>query len=175
MAINLIPEKNNQTSDKSDLSFYIVMAAIMALLVFSILTGKIFLNNYQFSQFKDKERIIERDEEALKEFKDSVNRYKNHPALTVLANQSRFSQLFEVLEKNTPNSVRYTSFSTDNDNNIKINSTMIGTFKDAASFMKVLKKANFQDVNVYSLVKDDNGQVTFNIDFKFTKDMVSIK
>jgi len=171
MEINFIPPEEKKKDETSPVLKAFIIGAVTFAFLFSILLFRYLAAKIILISLNSKESAIVASEEGLKDFKESFEKYKVHPAMSILKNHTYFSDLFSKIEDIKPAEIEIKSLDTDTKNLIKIQGKT-AIFRDFLRFLEVLRKQGFTDLDIKNSTVDEDNNFNFSIEFKFSKEMV---
>jgi len=172
MKINLIPQEENKQETTSSLKKAALAALITVGLLFLALSIRYFINKSKLDTLSNEENAISVQEEPFKEFTNAFVKYKDHPALALLASHSYYSRLLDKVEQATPPSVHISGLIVDESLLVKLDASVESGYAQISQYSKYLKKAGFIDPVVKSVSTSSIG-IGFSMEFKLTRDMIS--
>lgn len=173
MAINLIPQEENITTQENVFKRGIVFGLILFSLSLLMLGGRYLYENKRFSDLEIEEEDIISQEDDLKEYKESLEKYKSHPALLILSNHTYHTQFLQKIEECVLPNMMISSLKTDSASKVSITASLTGKYSDVASLIKTLKSKGFTNVKVGAITRDENSKsVSFSVDFEFPKTLI---
>jgi len=172
MAINLIPQEENLTTQENVLKKGVMLGILVFVFSMLIIGGRYIYEANHLSKLELEEEDVKSQEDDLKEYKDSLEKYKSHPALSVLSNHTYHTQFLEKIEECVLPNMILSSVKVNASNKVLIMASLNGKYADVASFIKTLKAKGFINVKVSALTRDDSGTVSFSSEFDFTKTLI---
>lgn len=170
MKINLIPQEEKKVNIWAPIIKTLGISLLTVFVLAGILTTRYFINQLNFNSLLEKEKSIASQEESLRDFRESFEKYRNSQALTLLNNHIYYSKLFGTLEGTIPSKLRFISISINEDYKAVLDAEVFGGYADVSRFSKSLKKAGFFTTIKTAFTTGD--KVRFSIEFTFPKEMI---
>ena len=171
MRINLIPQEEKKVNVGSKVLKTLIISLSMIVLLASTLAVRFFWDILKLNNLEADDQVLKSKEESLKDFKESFEKYKSHPALTLLANHAYYSKLLNKLDDINSEKVKVTNIQIDENFLVNMNAETQGGIAEISRFLKALKKAGFEEPVIKS-ISTQSTSTSFSLNFKISKQMV---
>lgn len=180
---SFIPKKpiTSTVSEKEPKSFFSIISIFILIVIILVSGGLYFYKSYLTKQKTDLSASLSITRDSFE--KDTIEELelfdkRVESAKQILSKHLVFSPMFKLLGEMTIPQIQYTKFSQQTtDNSFIVN--MEGTARDyraialQADMFNTTKGSSFKNVLFSNLSKDKNNNVTFNLKFEVSRDLLS--
>lgn len=171
MKINLIPQSEESVSIRSDINRVLIISAV-TIFIAAFLMGVRFLIDFtRYSIFLNKEKSVAIEEESFKDIKDSYEKYKEHPAISIFNNHVYISKFLKKMSSIKNPYVVVNSIRVDKDLKASLNTTISGNYLEISRYLRFLQKENFTSPKIKS-VSIEGESIKVEFEFTIPRDMV---
>ncbi len=172
MRINLIPQEEKRVNVKPAFVKTLVISFLTFALLSITLGARYFLDTLKLKDIESQNQALKDKEDSLRDFKETFEKYRSHPALNILENHTYFSKLFDKLNSLSTDKIKISNIQVDESFLVTLGGQTQDGIAEVSRFLKTLKKEGFLETTVKSM--STQGQnVNFSLAFKATKEMVS--
>lgn len=171
MKINLIPREEDQSILKPLLVRTLIISVSTVLLLLLFLGIRSIINKIKLDGLSKKEQVVIENENNLKDIKDSFEKYKAHPAVSILNNHKYYSKFFAKLQETESGNIQISGLTISDGNKVNVICKTSKSYLDISTFLKNLKKNGFTNIKLAS-ISPAGSNISFTIDFSFPQGLI---